>query len=170
MGTSPEIISEVDILIQSLIGKGYDLVYGGGKDGIMGHIADKFLAADQQVIGIRPEKLIADEPPCEDLTELIVVKDMYERKALMIEQSDIFIGLPGGIGTLDEVLEVFTHVKIGYIDKFCAVLNVDGFYKGLDAMLDQMVTDGFLKFEEKALLTFASNAQELMNELPTSNE
>lgn len=165
MGTSPAIISEVDILIQSLIDTGYDLVYGGGKDGIMGHIADKFLAANQQVIGIRPEKLIADEPPSEDLTELIVVKDMYERKALMIEQSDIFIGLPGGIGTLDEVLEVFTHVKIGYIDKFCAVLNFKGFYDGLDQMLDQMVTDGFLKSKEKELLTFAPTAEALMNSL-----
>ncbi|MEM8895696.1 MAG: TIGR00730 family Rossman fold protein [Bacteroidota bacterium] len=165
LGNRQEILAEVDLLIKRLIEADYDLVYGGGRDGIMGRIANQFLEGRKTVIGIRPEKLIVDEAASGNLTELVVVKDMYERKSRMIEESDLFIALPGGIGTLDEILEVYTHVKLGYVDKPCAVLNFNGFFDGLDTLLAQMVNDGFLYQHEKEILIFANSAEELMDKL-----
>lgn len=143
-GQSIKIIQEVEALCDMLIEQEYDLVYGGGKSGLMGIVADKFLAAKRQVIGIRPEKLIIDEDAHDELAELIVVKDMHERKAKMVDLSDVFIALPGGVGTLDEIVETFTLFKIGFIDKPSGILNIDGYYDGLITLLDSMVTNGFL--------------------------
>ncbi len=165
IGSSKEILIEVDRLLNALVQADFDLVYGGGRDGIMGRIAEHFLKNDKNVIGIRPEKLIIDEPPNEDLTQLIAVNDMYERKAMMIEMSDLFIALPGGIGTLDEILEVYTHVKLGYIEKLCAVLNINGFFDGLDTLLSRMVKDGFLLPHEKEILVVTNSADELMSKV-----
>ncbi|MEL7219710.1 MAG: TIGR00730 family Rossman fold protein [Bacteroidota bacterium] len=143
-GQSAQIIHEVEALCDLLIEQKYDLVYGGGKSGLMGIVADKFLAAKRQVIGVRPEKLIIDEDAHDKLAELIVVKDMHERKAKMVDLSDVFVALPGGVGTLDEIVETFTLFKIGFIDKPSGILNVDGYYDGLITLLDRMVTNGFL--------------------------
>ena len=164
-GNNPVIIQEITKLIGLLIQQDFDLVYGGGKTGLMGIIADQFLAANRQVIGVRPTKLIADEAAHEGLTELIVVKDMSERKRKMIELSDAFIALPGGVGTLDEIMDVYTQVKIGFLDQFCGILNVADYYEGLEILLKNMVDKGFLRATDKQLLHIESSAQELLERL-----
>ncbi|MEM1136672.1 MAG: TIGR00730 family Rossman fold protein [Bacteroidota bacterium] len=164
-GTSPEIIKQAEQLSDLLIQKGYSLIYGGGKDGLMGIIANKFIAAEKEVIGIRPDKLIKDENVHSVITQLIVVKDMHERKAKMIEMSDIFIALPGGIGTLDEIIEVYTQTKIGFISKFCGILNTNDFYEGLEILLHKMVKFSFLKEEDKKALYLAKTPEALVNKI-----
>ena len=155
-GNSAHILDEVKAFCELLITHDYDLVYGGGKSGLMGLIADQFLVAGKKVIGVRPQKLITDEDAHESLTELIIVKDMFERKQEMIQRSDIFIALPGGVGTLDEIIEVYTQVKIGFIHKFCGVLNTNQYYAGLEQLLQNMVDHTFLKEGHQAKLIMES--------------
>ena len=161
-GNSKEIVQQTKRLCDLLIQQDFDLVYGGGKTGLMGIIATHFLANGRTVIGVRPEKLIQDEDQKEGLTEMIVVKDMHERKGKMIALSDAFIALPGGVGTLDEIIDVYTQVKIGFLDKFCGILNVNDYYKGLEILLKNMVEFGFLTKEGHGLLAIADSPEELM--------
>ncbi len=155
-GNSEVILAQTKALIQNLIAMDFNLVYGGGKSGLMGLIADQFLTSGKKVIGIRPAKLIKDEDVHSDLTELKVVTDMFERKSQMMERADFFIALPGGVGTLDEILDVYTNTKIGFADKFCALLDVEGFYKGLNDQLSTMVEKSFLSLTDKNLLVAGS--------------
>lgn len=160
-GNNPNIIAQVNKLMDLLIAQQATLVYGGGKSGLMGLIADQFLAAGRPVIGVRPEKLIRDEAAHLGINEMMVVRDMFERKAKMMELADVFIALPGGAGTLDEIIEVYTQVKIGFTSKLCTVLDVDGFYAGLRQLFDQMVASGYLKEKDRALLQFYPDADSL---------
>jgi uncharacterized protein (TIGR00730 family) len=115
-----------------LIGKsGATLVYGGGRVGLMGAVADAVMACGGQVIGVIPQALMDREVGHEGLTELHVVQTMHERKQLMAERADAFISLPGGIGTLEELYEVWSWQQLGYHDKPVALLNVDGYYDAL---------------------------------------
>ncbi|MDN5201921.1 TIGR00730 family Rossman fold protein [Fulvivirgaceae bacterium BMA10] len=164
-GNSEEIVKQTKALCDLLIKHNFDLVYGGGKSGLMGLIANEFLSKGRKVIGIRPGKLIADEEAHTDLTELIVVKDMFERKSVMIEKSDFFIALPGGIGTLDEIIEIYTQTKIGFINKPSLVLNTNNFYEGLETLLKRMVDNSFLKEEDRKKLFLAENPEALMHEI-----
>ena len=170
-GNSETIIAQTESLLQLLINLDFDLVYGGGKSGLMGIIADRFLESGKKVVGIRPSKLIEDEDAHTSLTELIVVKDMFERKAEMMKRADFFIALPGGVGTLDEIMDVYTNVKIGFTDKFCALLDVDGFYRGLTDQLSKMAEKSFLKPKDQDLLVvgnpewLASKIEERLNEI-----
>lgn len=117
-----------------LIGKsGATLVYGGGRVGLMGTVADAVMAAGGQVVGVIPQALMDREVGHAGLTELHVVQTMHERKQLMAERADAFISLPGGIGTLEELYEVWSWQQLGYHDKPVALLNVDGYY---DALLE----------------------------------
>ncbi|HMQ49672.1 MAG TPA: TIGR00730 family Rossman fold protein [Saprospiraceae bacterium] len=161
-GASATIVEETQALCDLLIAHDYDLVYGGGRDGLMGVIAEQFLKADRQVIGVRPLKLIKEEPPHEAISTLIAVEDMFERKQRMMELSDVFIALPGGIGTLDEIIEAYTHFKLGYTHKFCGILNTGNFYGGLNDLLNHMVEKAFLKQEDKEKLVFSSTPRDLM--------
>ena len=161
-GNSPAIIEQAMALCALLIDRDYDLVYGGGESGLMGVIANQFLARGRRVIGIRPRKLIADEAAHHGLSELVVVEDMFERKAEMMALSDAFIALPGGAGTLVEMLEVYTQVKIGYLHKFCGVLNTDNYYLGLTILLDNMVAKGFLRTNDQAALCLRDTPEELV--------
>ena len=120
------------------------LVYGGGAIGLMGEIADSVLGYGGEVIGVIPEKLYEMEVAHSGLTELYRVKTMHERKALMADLSDGFIALPGGIGTLEEMMEVMTWAQIGYHSKPCAFLNVNGFYDEFISFFNQMEKKGFL--------------------------
>jgi len=163
-GNSESIIRETKSLTQALIKMDFDLVYGGGKSGLMGLIANQFLASNKKVIGIRPSKLIEDEDAHTNLTELIVVKDMFERKAEMMNRADFFIALPGGVGTLDEIMDVYTNVKIGFSDKFCALLNIEGFYQGLTDQLATMVEKSFLKPPDRDLLA-SGGTEELVKSI-----
>ena len=162
-GNSEIILEQVNLLCEELVTKGYELVYGGGKNGLMGFVADIFLKHNREVIGVRPKKLITEEGIHEKLNKLIVVEDMFERKKKMIGLADTFITLPGGVGTIDELFDVFTQKKIGFNNKVCAVFNPDGFYNELDSQLETMVKFGFLKAEDKTRLIIESDIDTLLN-------
>ncbi|GAA3917551.1 TIGR00730 family Rossman fold protein [Chitinophaga oryziterrae] len=151
-----------------MVSKGIELVYGGGNVGLMGHIADSVLSRGGKVIGIIPERLVDKEVAHNGLTELIVVKTMHERKAKMAELCDGFIALPGGIGTLEEIMEVFTWTQLGYHSKPCALLNVNGFYDSLNIFIEQMVTTRFLRKEQKELLLISDDAKYLIEQMESS--
>jgi uncharacterized protein (TIGR00730 family) len=145
--------------------RGIGLVYGGGRVGLMGVLADTALAAGGEVIGVMPQALVDREIAHEGLTELRVVASMHERKALMAELSDAFVAVPGGIGTLEELIEIYTWSQLGIHAKPCGVLNVDGYYDHLAAFLDHAVAAGFLKAEHRAVLSVASEPRELLERL-----
>ncbi len=141
------------------------LVYGGGRVGLMGVLADTVLEAGGEAIGVMPQALVDREISHTGLTELHVVASMHERKALMAELSDAFVAVPGGIGTLEELIEVYTWSQLGIHTKACGVLNVAGYYDHLAAFLDHAVTAGFLKPAHRAVLTFATEPAELLDRL-----
>ncbi len=131
---------------------GLTVVYGGGSVGLMGALADSALAAGGDVIGVIPEQLVSSEGAHAGLTTLHVVDSMSARKALMADLSGAFIALPGGIGTLEELVEVLSWRKLGIHDKPCVLLDVDGFYAPLGTFLDDAVTEGFLQARDRGLL------------------
>ena len=161
-GNSEFLIEQAKLLCDELIQQDMGLVYGGGKYGMMGIVADKFIEAGKEVIGIRPERLINNEDVHDNLTELIVTKDMYDRKAKMVELSDYFIALPGGVGTLDEIIETFTLFKIGYIRKPSGLLNTDQFFDGLDQLLARMTQNGFLSDQDRKELIIEAEPKKLL--------
>jgi len=164
-GKDPIILEQATRLVDLLAAQNFDLIYGGGDFGLMGLIADRFLEHGQTVIGIRPRRLIEQENAHKGISEMIVVEDMFERKAKLMELADAFISLPGGIGTLDEMVEVFTHIKIGYYQKFCGALNTNNYYEGLSIMLDRMVNDHFLSAKDRQILCLASSPEKLVAHL-----
>ncbi|MCB0631856.1 MAG: TIGR00730 family Rossman fold protein [Saprospiraceae bacterium] len=161
-GNSEVIVEQSRHLAWLLAKQDYDLIYGGGNSGLMGIVANEFLEKDRQVTGIRPQKLIRDEYAHPGISELIVVKDMHERKMKMIEAADTFIALPGGAGTLDELIEVYTQTKIGFVHKTCAILNIDHYYDELLLLLDKMVRFAFLRKEDRERLIVAESPEELI--------
>jgi uncharacterized protein (TIGR00730 family) len=144
---------------------GIGLVYGGGRVGLMGVLADAMLARGGEAIGVIPQALVDREVGHGGLTELRIVGSMHERKAEMAELADAFVAVPGGIGTLEELIEVYTWSQLGLHDKPCGVLNVNGFYDGLAAWLDHAVEEGFLRAEHRAVLQVATTPAELLDRL-----
>lgn len=157
--------SHTAALCDLLIADGCSLVYGGGRTGLMGQIADHFLRAGREVIGVRPEKLIVDEDVHASLTELIIVPDMATRKYQMRELADCFIALPGGVGTLDEIIEVYTLLKMGFSDKPCGLLNTNNYYFHLEQLLDSMMRGGFLHEPDRQRLIIAPTPAILWQQL-----
>jgi uncharacterized protein (TIGR00730 family) len=149
-------------LARLLASRGIGVVYGGGKVGLMGILADAALAAGGEVIGVIPQDLVDREVGHDGLTELRVVGSMHERKALMAELSDAFVALPGGAGTLEELIEIYTWSQLGLHAKPMGVLNVLGYYDGLAALLDHAVEEGFLRPQHRAALQTADTPAELM--------
>jgi len=145
-----------------LAGRRIALVYGGGKVGLMGVLADTALAAGGEVIGVIPQDLVDREIGHGAVTELHVVGSMHERKALMAELSDGFVALPGGAGTLEELIEVYTWSQLGLHDKPMGVLNVLGYYDGLAALLDHAVQEGFLRPQHREAMHAAATPAELL--------
>jgi len=143
--------------------EGLSLVYGGGNVGLMGIAADAALAAGGEVIGVIPEQLVGWEVAHRGLTRLEVVATMHERKARMFDLSDAFVALPGGFGTLDEMFEMLTWRQLGLGDKPCAFLDVDGYYAPLMAMLDRMLSEGFLRAEHLADLWHGEDVDALLD-------
>ncbi len=128
-----------------LIGaQGHGLVYGGGNVGLMGIVADAVLAAGGPVVGVIPQALVQREVGHQGLSQQFVVPDMHVRKRMMAERADAFIAMPGGIGTLEELYEVWTWRQLGYHDKPVGLLNVQGFYDTLLRFMDHTVSEGFL--------------------------
>jgi len=146
-----------------MVRRGLGLVYGGGSVGLMGALADAVLAQGGEVIGVIPEPLAARELAHGSLTELRVVASMHERKATMASLVDGFITLPGGLGTLEETLEILTWAQLGIHRKPVGVLNVAGYYDGLLRMLSHAVREGFVRPDYFALLLFADTPQEMLD-------
>jgi len=152
-------------IAQTLKQQGIGLVYGGGDIGLMGLMADEMLRIGGKVIGVIPQLLFDKEMAHRGLTELIVVKDMQERKAKMLELADACIALPGGIGTMDELFDALTLNQLGFHKKPCGVLNINGFYNKLQDLMEHILQEGFLKQEHSGLLLFDDNAERLVARL-----
>jgi uncharacterized protein (TIGR00730 family) len=144
---------------------GIELVYGGGKVGLMGAVADAVLAAGGRVTGIMPRALVEKEIGHAGLTTLHVVGSMHERKAMMADLADGFVALPGGLGTFEEMFEVWTWGQLGYHRKPLAVLNAGGFYDGLLGFLDRVVEEGFVRAPHRAMLIVATAPPDLVARL-----
>lgn len=138
------------------------LVYGGGNIGMMGIIADEMLKNSAKVIGVIPDFLVQREVAHHGLSELIVVKTMHERKKRMADITDLFIVLPGGMGTLDEMAEILTWKQLGLIDKPVGLLNVNGYFDPLIQQLEKMVKEGFLNRNNLLSIKIANNAHQLI--------
>ncbi|MBQ0834855.1 TIGR00730 family Rossman fold protein [Marinobacter sp.] len=142
---------------------GIDLVFGGGHVGLMGIVADAVLASGGKVYGVIPAHLRDRELAHTGLTELFVVKDMHERKAKMAELADGFVALPGGIGTLEEIFEVWTWAQLGVHQKPCAFYNVNGFYNPLLEMVKTMVATGFVSQQYLDMIVLAQTPTDLVD-------
>jgi hypothetical protein len=145
--------------------RGGQLVYGGGHNGLMGILADATLAAGGRVVGVIPKALVEKEWAHRGCTELHVVENMHERKAMMAERADAFLALPGGIGTLEEFFEVWTWRQLGYHDKPVGLLNMGGFYDSLLAFLASAVKSGFMNEWQMDLVHTGSDAPALLRQL-----
>jgi uncharacterized protein (TIGR00730 family) len=145
--------------------RGVSLVYGGGRVGLMGALADATLAAGGEVIGVIPQLLLGREVGHADLTQLHVVSTLSERKFMMGVLADAFLALPGGIGTMDELFEAWTWTQLNLQQKPCALLNWNGYYDPLIAFLDRAVEEGFLRPEHRAALIVDTQIERLLDRL-----
>jgi uncharacterized protein (TIGR00730 family) len=162
-GNNPVYAQAAVELGTTLATQGIRLVYGGGAVGLMGLVADAALAAGGEVIGIIPQSLEHSEIGHSGLTRLEVVDGMHARKARMAELSDAFIALPGGLGTLEEMFEVWTWGQLGYHQKPLGLLEVNGFFNKLCHFIDHQVDQGFVRAEHRAMLQSSENADTLLN-------
>ncbi|MCX7272078.1 MAG: TIGR00730 family Rossman fold protein [Burkholderiales bacterium] len=156
-GNDPRWVNAAFDLGRALAARGWALVYGGGNVGLMGAVADGTLAGGGEVIGVIPQRLMEREVAHRGLTRLEVVPDMAERKTRMIELSDAFVALPGGLGTLDELFEVLTLAQIGYHRKPVALYNQDGYWDPLLAACRAMTGHGFVHAADLAVLRAADS-------------
>ncbi|XP_062164183.1 cytokinin riboside 5'-monophosphate phosphoribohydrolase LOG5-like [Alnus glutinosa] len=152
-------------LAQELVSRRLDLVYGGGSIGLMGLVSQEVHRGGGHVLGIIPKTLMSKEITGETVGEVRPVADMHQRKAEMARYSDCFIALPGGYGTLEELLEVITWAQLGIHDKPVGLLNVEGYYNYLLSFIDKAVDDGFIKPSQRHIVVSASNATELVQKL-----
>ncbi|KPV40994.1 hypothetical protein AN478_03395 [Thiohalorhabdus denitrificans] len=167
-GNRPAYAEAAAALGGRLATRGIGVVYGGGHTGLMGVLADAALGAGGEVVGVIPEALCTRELAHHQLSDLEVVDSMHARKARMAELADAFIALPGGIGTLEELFEVFTWAQLGLHAKPCGLLNAAGYYDPLIRFLDETVTEGFLRPEQRALLAEAPEPETLLEALATA--
>jgi len=144
---------------------GGQLVYGGGRSGLMGTVAEATRQAGGRVVGVIPQALVDKELANRQCDELHIVQTMHERKAMMAERSDAFIAMPGGIGTFEELFEVWTWRQLGYHDKPLGLLNVAGYYDGLLDFLNHSVASGFMGEWQMGLLHAASDTPTLLQTL-----
>ncbi|WP_051748836.1 TIGR00730 family Rossman fold protein [Nevskia soli] len=164
-GFNPVFRAAAEALGRTLAQSACTLVYGGSHAGLMGAVADAALAAGGKVIGVIPDALVSREVAHRGLSELQVVGSMHERKARMAELSEAFVALPGGIGTLDEIVEMFTWTQLGIHRKPCAFLNIGGYYDSLLAFLRTMVAQGFLRQAQVDQLVVAERIEDLLPHL-----
>ncbi len=157
-GNHPAYRAEAAMLGAAIASAGLGLVYGGANVGLMGAVADAALAGGTEVIGVLPEVLAGREIAHKHLTRLETVATMHQRKARMVALADAFLILPGGYGTLDEMLEIITWSQLRIHAKPCILINTLGYWDGLLRFLDSTVTSGFLKPENRALLQVAPDA------------
>jgi uncharacterized protein (TIGR00730 family) len=148
-----------------LAGRGQRLVYGGGRVGLMGALADGALAGGGEVVGVIPEAMVGCELAHSGIPDLRVVGSMHERKATMAELADAFVALPGGIGTLEELFEIWTWGQLGLHRKPCGLLDLDGYYTQLLAFLGHAEASGFIGAETMRLLVVERDPERLLEEL-----
>jgi uncharacterized protein (TIGR00730 family) len=152
-------------LARIAVARGYGIVYGGGRVGLMGVLADAALAAGGDVIGVLPQALATKELAHMGVTRLDVVASMHERKARMAELASSFVALPGGVGTLEELFEVYTWGQLGLHRKPCGALDVEGYWRDLGELLDRTVEEGFLRAEHRRMLLVESEPATLLDRL-----
>ena len=162
-GHDPAYASSAAQLGRVLAGRGIGLVYGGGRVGLMGVVADAALAAGGEVIGVIPQALLERELGHRGLTELRVVDSMHARKALMGDLANGFIALPGGVGTLEELFEVWSWATLGLHRRPCGLLDVNGFFSPLVSFLDRQVKEGFIHPAYRAMLMLAATPEALLD-------
>ncbi|KAE8692916.1 Detected protein of confused Function [Hibiscus syriacus] len=150
---------------RELVSRNIDLVYGGGSIGLMGLISQAVFDGGRHVIGVIPKTLMPREITGETVGEVKAVSDMHQRKAEMARQSDAFIALPGGYGTLEELLEVITWAQLGIHDKPVGLLNVDGYYNSLLSFIDKAVEEGFVSPNARHILVSAPTARDLVKSM-----
>ncbi|HLH33460.1 MAG TPA: TIGR00730 family Rossman fold protein [Alloacidobacterium sp.] len=158
-GTDPIYARTAKELGRRIAEKGMGLVYGGATVGLMGILADAALAEGAEVVGVMPNVLMDREIAHRGVTHFHVVKTMHERKALMYEQAEAFIALPGGYGTLDEFIEIVTWALLKIHQKPCILINTSGYYDSFLAFLDHAMSQGFIKPETRKLIQVASDAE-----------
>lgn len=168
-GRNPIYLSAAAALANELVARGISIVYGGGKAGLMGVIAETALAAGGEVIGVMPRDLVDKERAHLSLTQLYVVASMHERKALMAELADAFIALPGGYGTFEEFCEVLTWTQLGLHRKPCGILNVHGYYNALLNLFDHALDEEFVRPEHREMVISSPDPEALIDLLLHSN-
>ena len=162
-GTHPDYTAAAAHLGSLLAERGIRLVYGGGKVGLMGVVADAVLGGGGQVTGVIPQHLWDKEVGHDHLTELLIVESMHERKLAMADRADAFLALPGGVGTFEELFEAITWTQLGIHEKPVGILDVAGFYGPLLGFLDQTVEAGFVRPAHRAMITSSSVAVALLD-------
>ena len=167
-GENPAFAQAAEAVGQWIGAHGGQLVYGGGRGGLMGTVAEATRLAGGRVVGVIPQALVDKELANRLCDELHIVQTMHERKALMAERSDAFVALPGGIGTFEELFEVWTWRQLGYHNKPVGLLNVAGYYDGLLSFLQTSVASGFMGDWQMDLLLAATDTGELMRRLVQS--
>ncbi len=160
-GKSPELKSAVRELGTWIGSSGHTLVYGGSKCGLMGELAESVLLSGGKVIGVEPQFFIDMGLDYPDITELIITRDMSERKAKMIELGDAFIAFPGGTGTLEEISEIMSKVVLGHLKTPCIVYNLNGYYDSFRALLGKMVEEGLASAEKLKGISFVKDLEEI---------
>ncbi|WZO96450.1 TIGR00730 family Rossman fold protein [Isosphaeraceae bacterium EP7] len=166
-GANPAFVEAARAVGTSLATRGIGLVYGGGRVGLMGEVADATLTAGGRVVGVIPEALSLKEISHEGLTELHVVRGMHERKALMAARPSAFLTLPGGIGTYEEFFEILTWAALGLHRRPIAVLNIAGYFDPLLALLDAAVDQRFLRPEHRRQILVLSDPHDAVDQLLT---
>ena len=164
-GSRPEFADAARATAAAMTTRGVDLVYGGGRLGLMGLIADSVLAAGGRAYGVIPNALVKLEVAHNQLTELFTVETMHERKTKMTDLADAFLALPGGIGTLDELFEAWSWNALGYHKKPLCLLNVEGYWDGMIEFIDHATQCGFLSSQRRAQLLVASSPDKALEYL-----
>lgn len=164
-GNDPIYIEQAKRLGETLAKEKRQLVYGGAQVGCMGAVANAAKDNGGKVVGVIPKKLKTIEVAHHGLDELIVVETMHERKAEMAKRADAFVALPGGAGTLEEWFEVFTWSQLGYHDKPCAFLNINGFYEPLIQMIDHTIEQGFMNERYKKQMILSNTIEECLEKI-----
>ncbi len=161
-GTDADYLKTASAMGEILANRGISLVYGGGKDGMAGAMARAALEAGGEVIGVMPKFLVEKDKAFEQLKDLRIAKDLHEHKAMFAELGDGFIGLPGGLGTLEEFFEILTWAQLGLHQKPCGLLNVNGYFDQLLKFMDTVLNQGFISRSVRDLLLTAKNPDKIL--------
>lgn len=160
--------NDTRIVAEELVKANASIVYGGGSVGLMGCLADTALSLGGEVIGVLPRFMDKVEWGHKNLSKMILVKDMRERKKKLVQNVDAVVALPGGCGTLEELMEVFTLKRLGKFTKPIVVLNTDGFYNHLEMMVEKMVQEQFLRPEHRMIWQLTDDPRKIINTIETS--